>query len=692
MRSKLAIDVGGTFTDVVLLNEKSGSISYTKTPSSLGDPSDGVLNGINKILSETNVKPEEIDYFVHGTTYATNAFLERNGSQVALLTTEGFRDVVEIGRQKRQKLYDLLQDREPSLVERRFRYGIKERISAKGKVITELAESSVINAIKQIKKANIKSVAVVYLHSYTNPEHEKKTEEIIREHYPECQVSLSHAISPEFREYERTITTIVNAYLKPNTKNYFHNLDDKLTERKVKTPYIVKSSGGTMTLNTASSRAVETLLSGPAGGVTGSSYLANKIGIRNIITLDMGGTSTDVSMILNQKPKTTMESVFKGYPLKVPMIDMETVGAGGGSIGWIDEGGLLKVGPKSAGAVPGPACYGKGGKQPTITDANLVLGRLDPKSFHNGEMELDVEASKRSFSSIMKTTGKTLEEAAIGVLEIANHHMAEAVRLVTVRKGFDPKDFSLFSFGGASPLHASEIAKSLNIPTIVIPKVSSEMSAFGFLTADIRHDFALTRLTKLDDSFSVSTINKAIEQLQEQGEELLIEEKVPEDKRLYLFKADLRYKGQAFEVAVDIHKSDLEDRDIDVIKNRFYKEYERQYGHSEKTGLVEVVNYRMTAIGMTSKIELEEYPEGNETPPERAYEGDREVFLNNSKRFESIPVYDIRKFLANNKVNGPAVINGVNTTIMLEDGDQAELDKFGNLIIKVGGDVNVNGS
>ncbi|HLQ97561.1 MAG TPA: hydantoinase/oxoprolinase family protein [Candidatus Dormibacteraeota bacterium] len=682
MSSKLSIDVGGTFTDVVLLDEETGTLNYTKTPSSLGDPSDGVLNGINKILSETKKTPEEIEYFIHGTTFATNAFLENDGSEVALLTTEGFRDIVEIGRQKRKKLYDLNQDGTPALVERRYRFGIKERVSAKGEVITELDEKKLINIIKEIRNEGIETVAVVYLHSYINPLHEKRTEELFKEYYPECHLSLSHEISPEFREYERTVTTIVNAYLKPNSRNYFSNLSKKLQNIKVKEPYIVKSSGGAMTLNTAGDRVVETLLSGPAGGVTGSTFLAKKMGINNIITLDMGGTSTDVAMILNQSPKTTMESIFKGYPLKVPMIDMETVGAGGGSIGWIDDGNLLKVGPKSAGAVPGPACYGNGGKQPTITDANLVLGRIDPSTFHNGEMELDVEAAKEAFNSIMKITGKSLEESALGVIQIANHHMAEAVRLVTIRKGHDPKDFKLFSFGGASPLHAGEIAKSLNIPTVVIPKISSEMSAFGFLTANIRHDFAVTWLTDLKDEF-IHTIEAVMKDLNSRGNQLLIDENVPEDKRLFLYTADLRFKGQAFEISVDITPIDIYEGKIDVIIEKFQKEYERQYGYADTSEPIEIVNYRMAAIGLSSEINIEKLDKGSKEPSENTLKEYRKVYLNSSKNYEDIPVYDIKEFLYGNEITGPAIVDGLNTTILLEKDESGKIDDLGNLIIDV---------
>lgn len=681
---KLAIDVGGTFTDVVLFNENRKKLRFTKTPSSPGDPSHGVIDGIKKILHLEGIGPESIHYFVHGTTFATNAFLENKGAKVALFTTKGFRDVVEIGRQKRPKLYDLFQDKPSSLVERRFRFGIEERMGPDGQIIKELNEASVLQAIEKMKEEGIKSVAVVYLHAYINPEHELKTAELIKSVYPECNISLSHEISPEFREYERTITTVVNAYLKPATRNYFMNLVNRLHEQQVKIPYIMKSSGGVMTAEAASEKVVETLLSGPAGGVIGSTFLAKCMGIDNIITLDMGGTSTDVALILNQAPRTTLESTLKGYPLKVPMIEMETVGAGGGSIGWVDEGGLLKVGPESAGAIPGAACYGKGGTKATITDANLLLGKIDPDYFLGGEMQLDVEAARRSFEEVMSKTGLSLEEAAVGIVEIANHHMIEAVRLVSIQKGFDPKDFTLFAFGGASPLHATEIAKELGIPRVVIPRASSEMSAFGFLAADIRHDFAITRLLPLQQE-AVESICSLYRELGLKGEATLDQEGVAEENRLLLYRMDLRYRGQAFELTVDLDSDAAETVDIARLLAQFHVEYERQYGHCDKSEPVEIVNFRLSAIGITPKISLEELPEGG-SDPKATLKGNRCVYSTYSREYVTVPVYDHGLLLAGNQIEGPAIIESVDTTIALEQNQVASMDRLGNMIITIGGE------
>lgn len=683
MSYKLGVDVGGTFTDIVLLNEDNGNVDYTKTLSSKEDPSTGILEGINKILNIAKVNPHEVEYFIHGTTFATNAFLEKSGSEVALFTTEGFRDVIEIGRQKRPELYDLFQDKPSTLVERQFRYGIQERINAKGEIIKEIDENNVIQAIEEMKRAGIKSVAIVYLHSYVNSINEQKTKEIINRYYPECEVSLSSNISPEFREYERTVTTIINAYLKPKTKIYFQNLSDIIQKENIEKPYIMKSSGGAMTLDTASNRVVETLLSGPAAGVAGSAFLAKQKNVKNIITLDMGGTSADVAMILNQTPKTTTESNFSGYPIKTAMVDMETIGAGGGSIASVSKEGLLTVGPRSAGAYPGPVCYGNGGTEPTITDANVILGRINPNTFHEGEIQLDIEAAKRSLEPLMKKTNKSLEEVALGIIEIANHRMAETIRLVTVKKGYDPKDFYLFAFGGASPLHVSDIADSLNISKVIIPKISSEMSAFGLLTADIRHDFAITQLTNLQ-SEELPMIKEMLQTLREKGEEILNKEGVTVSKRLYVHTLDLRYKGQAFEIPIEVNTESESALRIENIRSQFKDEYKRQYGHSDDNDQIEIVNYRMAAFGITPELKLKEYKPGKEESLQSARKKGRKVYLKSTGKYEDIPIYDRGELVANNKIIGPAIIDDVDTTIMLETHDSARFDEIGNIIIKVG--------
>jgi N-methylhydantoinase A len=682
---KLAIDVGGTFTDVVLYDEQTQRLHLTKTPSSPKDLSQGVIDGIRKVIKQTNIGPEDIAYFVHGTTFATNAFLEHQGSKVALLTTNGFRDVLEIGRQKRAKLYDLLQDGVPSLVERRYRFGVEERMGPRGDIITSLNEKSVREAIEQIKAAGINSIAVVYLHAYANPSHETQTAEWVKQWYPECHVSLSHEISPEFREYERTVTTVMNAYLKPDMGNYLINLVKRLHVERVKKPYIMKSSGGVMTIETAQNKVVETLLSGPAGGVIGASYMARLMGFDNIITLDMGGTSTDVAMILNQQPRITLESNMKGYSLKVPMIEMETIGAGGGSIGWVNDGGLLKVGPRSAGADPGPACYGKGGSQPTITDANLLLGKINPSYFLGGEILLDPEASRRAFQEVATRVGLTTEQAAVGMIQIANHNMFEAVRLVSVRKGFDPKDFTLFAFGGASPLHAAEIAKELGIPRVVVPRASSELSALGFLVADIRHDFSTTRLTPLSIE-QTSFIVEKLTDLGEKGENMLVQEGVAQELQKILYKLDLRYKGQAFEIPLDLGSVHFDELDIKQIEQRFHTEHKRQYGHNDPNELVEIVNYRVLAIGVTSDMQFESWPQGEKEPPAGAKQGYRKAYLFSIHGFKDVPVFLLNRLLASNEVYGPAIIEGLDTTIAIDEGQIATIDSIGNVLITLEGE------
>ncbi|CAM3844279.1 hydantoinase/oxoprolinase family protein [Aeromicrobium ponti] len=679
---KLAVDVGGTFTDVVLFNEQQRKLHFTKTPSSPNDPSKGVINGIKKIMNIAQIKPGQIGYFVHGTTFATNVFLENKGSKVALFTTHGFRDVIEIGRQKRLKLYDLFQDKPSSLVDRQFRFGVRERMKADGEVLHTLNEEDVRTFVRIVKENNIHSIAVSYLHAYNNPLHELRTKEIIKEEFPECHISLSHHVSPEFREYERTITTVVNAYLKPKTSNYFVNLEKKLEQINVKVPYIMKSNGGIMTMREASENVIQTLLSGPVGGVVAAGFIAEKLGINNIITFDMGGTSTDVALIKDGSPQITLESRLKNYPLKAPMIEMETVGAGGGSIGRIDEGGLFKVGPESTGAVPGPACYGNGGENLAITDFNLLLGRIDPEFFLGGEMNLDVEAAIKAQQKLLEQSHLPADEVSVGMVKIANHHMAEAVRLVSVRKGHNPEEFTLFAFGGASPLHATAIARELGIPKVVIPNASSVLSALGFLVADIKHDFTTTNLLSLEIANLPRIVNE-FNTLEERGKYLLDKEGVMLENQELRRSLDLRFKGQAFEINVELEEQD-DQTNLENISRNFFEYYEREYGFCDRSQPIEVVNYRLSAIGLTSEISLEDYEELQLEPPEEARKHKRSVYLFSKEQFEEVEVFYLDKLVSGNRISGPAIIDGLDTTIIVEANEEAQLDRFGNILISLG--------
>ncbi|WP_408010182.1 hydantoinase/oxoprolinase family protein [Pseudalkalibacillus sp. A8] len=679
---KLAVDVGGTFTDVVLFDNQRRKLHFTKTPTSSEDPSEGVVEGIKKIMEIAQIEADQIDYFVHGTTFATNVFLENKGSKVALFTTHGFRDVIEIGRQKRLKLYDLFQDKPSSLVERQYRFGIRERITADGEVLHKLNEDDVRESVRKVKENEIKSIAVSYLHGYYNPIHENRTAEIIKEEYPECYISLSHHVSPEFREYERTITTAVNAYLKPKTTNYLVKLEEKLQQMNIKIPYIMKSNGGIMTMQEASENVIQTLLSGPAGGVVASGFIAEKLGMKNIITFDMGGTSTDVALIENQSPQITLDGRLKNYPLKAPMIEMETVGAGGGSLSRIDEGGLIKVGPESAGAYPGPACYGNGGKDPAITDVNLLLGRIDPEFFLGGEMPLDLDAAKQAHHKIVEQSSLSQDESSVGMVKIANHHMTEAVRLVSVRKGHNPEEFTLFAFGGASPLHATSIARELGIPKVVIPNASSVLSAFGLLVADIKHDFTTTNIIPLDQE-NLPNILAEFKTLESSGKELLDKEGVDPEKQVLTRYLDLRFKGQAFEIKIELKGLNLE-TSIEDIASKFFEDYEKEYGYCDRSQPIEVVNYRLSAIGLTSDIELEEFKEHQTEPPIEARKSRRRVYLFSTNQFEEVDVFYLDKLISGNHISGPAIIDGSNTTIIVEADEEAKLDCFGNIIISLG--------
>ena len=499
MAYRLGIDSGGTFTDVVLFDDSKKTLHITKTPSTPANPAIGVINGIKKILSQVGVRPEEIASLVHGTTVATNALIEYKGIRTALILTEGFKDILSIGRQDRPKLYDYFEKRPEPFIPRHLRFEVSERTLYNGEILRPLNEEQVREIAGSLKKMGIKGIAVCLLHSYANPTHEKRIKELFEEKYPEAVVSTSHEILPEFREYERMSTTVINTYVMPIVDRYLQDLQRMMREGGLTADLnVMQSNGGVMTSRSAGEKSVHTILSGPAGGVMGSLAIGNQIGMKNLITVDMGGTSFDICLIHDGKIHFTKESEMGGHPIKVPMIDIHTIGAGGGSIAWIDPGVLLRVGPQSAGAKPGPVCYRLGGQEPTVTDANLVLGRIDPDYYLGGEMSLDVEAAKQAISDkIAQPLKLSLEEAAEGIIKVINASMVRGIRKVSVEKGYDAREFSMICFGGGGPLHSLELAEELRIPTVVVPISPGVNSALGLLIADFRYDYSQTFLKKM---------------------------------------------------------------------------------------------------------------------------------------------------------------------------------------------------
>ncbi len=645
---RVAVDTGGTFTDFVA--ESEGRLLTHKVSSTPEDPSRAVLQG----LAELGITPQVL---LHGTTVGTNAFLTRRGAKVLLITTAGFEDVIFIGRQSRPKLFDFWVQKPPPLLSRSQVVGVPERLNAKGEVLKALSSGELEVLKRFVLEGGFESIAVSLLHSYANPLHEKKIKEALAD--TGLPLSLSSEILPEFREFERTSTTLVNAYLAPIMARYVGELSRALPKSKL---FLMQSSGGLMPAEAVRRRAAATLLSGPAGGVHGAFTLAKLLGLQKIITFDMGGTSTDVSLC-DGEPTYTRQYVLEGYPVHLKMIDIHTIGAGGGSIAFFDRGGALRVGPQSAGADPGPACYGKGGQAPTVTDANLVLGRLLPHRFLAGRLKLDLEAANRAFSRLAEKRGFQVEELALGVIEIVNNHMEQAVKKVSVERGLDPQDFTLVCFGGAGGLHATALAERLSIKKILLPRLSGVLSALGLLMARPSFDFsqavfftgekvAYEYLLPLFDEL----LQKALEELSRYGyqkSELEVKAEV-----------DLRYQGQSYELTISFTP--------DFAEN-FHALHQRLYGYAMPLAPLEAVAIRLNLSAPPPEVSLPVIAEGPLSPAEES-----EVFLSSGKKI-SCPVYLWDDLPAGASFRGPSLVVGPYATVWVEPEWQVDIDRYGNL-------------
>lgn len=656
----IGVDTGGTFTDFVLLER--GTVRVYKVPSTPDDPSAAILQGIADLVSNG-----DLTAVVHGSTVATNAVLERKGARTGLVTTAGFRDVLEIGRQTRPSLYNLNVQKEPPLVPREHRLEVTERLSEQGEVLTPLEHDSIDAVIVDLQAADIESVAVCLLFSFVNPEHEQAVCQAIRD--AGFTVSSSFDVLPEFREYERTSTTVLNAYVMPLMDRYLGQLE---TQLPAGVPLrIMQSNGGAISAATARSEAARTLLSGPAAGVVGAMFAAGASGIADCIALDMGGTSTDVSLIHGAITETT-EGMVGGHPSRVPMIDIHTVGAGGGSIGWFDAGGALRVGPRSAGADPGPAAYGRGGTEPTVTDANLVLGRLSADGLLGGSVTMDVAGAVASIEPVAGRLRSSIEEAALGIISIANANMEAAVRVISVEKGHDPGDFTLVPFGGAGPLHACELAASLRIPRVLFPATPGVLSALGMLAADIVKDYVRTILAT--GGVSEAEVEAALGELEAQGRQEILDEGTPEAAIGIEPFVDLRYAGQSYELRVPYSG------DLDATILAFHEMHKVRFGYSDPGEPVQIVNVRVKARGIVEPPAMQTHELVDAPLPEPA--GIRPVTfatLSGAATLET-PVYQRDQLHPGATVAGPAIISQYDTTIVLPPDWRGSVDQIGNLI------------
>ena len=690
---RLGIDVGGTFTDAVLLSENTGELHIAKVPSTPEDPSVGFITALTRVVEKTNLDPESIAYLVHGTTVATNALIEAKTPKTAFITTAGFGDMLEIARQVRPSLYDVHFTKPRPLVPRNLAYEVQERLDADGHVLIPLDADSVIEIARQLQKEAVSSVAVCLLHSYLNPDHERRVRDILLEHIPGLVVSLSSDVLPEFREYFRASTTVVNACLRPVVASYLNGIASELTNRRMQSELLVmQSNGGVLSFDTAAEKPVYMVESGPAAGVIAANFVARALGRRDLISLDMGGTTTKTGLILDGQPKVTKEyevgsealpgvgqSRGNGYPIRIPVIDLVEIGAGGGSIAWVDSGGILRVGPRSAGADPGPICYGQGGQQPTITDANLVLGRINPRYFLGGEMELDADAAHAALESCGKPLGLDAMATANGVVEIANAAMINALRLVSVRRGYDPRDLAMVAFGGAAPLHANRLLAEMKIPLLVIPPSPGTTSALGLLVSDLKHVYSHTSLIT-PENLDLEEISSTFTALQDAGKRTLAREGILPDRMRFQWEVEARYVGQSHEIPIPWPDGPLSRSTVDAVIAGFHQEHERAYGHGYPEESVEFVNFRVTATGLLTRPKLRELSSRSGNPQDALREM-RQVFFAETRDVQQTAVYDRYRLSPGHAFPGPAIVEEIDSTSLIHPGFRAEVDRYGNLLV-----------
>ncbi|WP_300457649.1 hydantoinase/oxoprolinase family protein [Desulfobacula sp.] len=687
---KIGIDVGGTFTDFLLMDNKGNSDIF-KVLSSPEDPSIAVMKGLNQMARKKGISLTsflgKIEIIVHGTTVTTNAVLTGNVSRTGLMTTKGFRDALQMRRGIREELYNNKYLPPVPIVPRHLRFPVLERMDYAGNLVTQIDETDVIKGIDLFKDQDIEAVAVCFMHSYANSTHEDKAKEMIRKHMPDAYLSVSSSVLPQIRFYDRVSTTVLNAAVGPILKGYLSRLAARLLENRFSGIFLImQSNGGVTTPEAVTELAASTLLSGPAAAPMAGIAYAELHGQKSFITVDMGGTSFDAALIKDAQPIVTMDGKVNRMALALPMMEINTIGAGGGSIAWIDEGGLLRMGPQSAGAYPGPVCYGLGGKAPSCSDANLILGYLSADFFAGGTMKLDKPAAEAAIQQTVATPMKMdLVEAAYGMYHIMNVNMASAIREISVQRGFDPRDFLLVCGGGAGPIHAAMIALELEISKILIPKESSIFCAAGMLLSDLKHDFVRSFHT----SFSAEHIEKhhwlsLVKNLEAEGKKILSNENIPEKKRRFQFCLDLRYIGQYHEVSVPIEIEDIKALKFKKMADRFHAEHNRLYGYDlkDEETAVELVNIRMTAIGTTDKPAFrKESFAGRDASP--ALKGKRNVFIPSKMNFASIDIYDGNKMGFGNHVSGPVIIEQKNTTIFVPSMFEIECDEYGSFMMTI---------
>jgi N-methylhydantoinase A len=681
MALRIGVDSGGTFTDVCLFDEETGKLDIWKVPSTPDDPSRGISDGVSEGLATVGSTSAHVVFLGHGTTVATNALIELKGVATGLITTDGFRDLLEIGRQKRPSLYDMNAEKPETLVSRDRRQEVPERLKCDGSADRGLDEEKLREAVRKLAEEDVKAIAVCFLYGFLNSAHEQRVIEILREEMPDVFVSASHLVAPEFREYERMSTTVVNAYLGPVMQRYIDRLKLRLSELGVPVaPQLTQSNGGVIGFDMAAQLPVRTVLSGPSTGVVAAQAVGRLAGFDNIITFDVGGTSSDVALLQGGICKLTGEANVHGYPIKAPMLDIHTVGAGGGSIAFVDSGGLLKVGPRSAGADPGPVCYGRGNTEATVTDANIVLQTLNPVEILGGRMKVRRDLAIEAVQRLADQLGLGLMETAQGIISVVTANMAKAIRLISVQRGHDPRDYALMAFGGAGPLHAARLAKELDMSRIIVPLTPGTLCALGLLLTDLRSDFAISRLMKVDEG-AVEPMVNGFQTLEAQAVAWFDQEAIETDRRVVNRTADMRYVGQNYELQVQAPAGPLGPDSLAALVQGFEQAHLQRFGFVAEGEAIQIVTLRLEAAGVVNKAELASLPDAGPTC-EEAVIGSRQVYMDEAKDFLSCPVYAREKLKPGNRIAGPAIVEQMDTTTVILPDMQATVDPYLNLILE----------
>jgi N-methylhydantoinase A len=680
-RFRVTVDTGGTFSDFVYLNEDTGAVTIAKLPSTPDDPSRAILAGLEALLAE-GVAATDIGYFCHGTTVGTNALLEGKGVRTGLLVTEGFRGIYPVGEQARPygaAIFDVMYDKPEPLVPPSLTGEVRERVDFRGNVLRPLDEAALRDTVRALKVHELESIAVCLLFSFLHPQHERRVREIVREEMPDCSISLSSEVLPQIREYYRLSTTVINAYLQPILARYIARLEHRLAEAGVTTrqTYVMQSNGGTATFTAAARRAVATVLSGPAGGVTAGVAACRSTGFDNVITFDMGGTSCDVALIKAGEPLVASRGQIDGRDLAVPMLDINTVSAGGGTIAAVDRFGALRVGPQSAGAAPGPACYGRGGDNPTITDCNLVLGYLGEDNFLGGAMRLDAGKARDAIAAkVADPLAVGVSAAAEGIIRIIDVKMAEAIKAISTMRGHDLRDFMLLAFGGAGPLHAGRLARDLGMAGVIVPLYPGVFSAMGLLMSDVRHDYVQSKMTPLGD-ITAEAVNAMFEQLTAQAAEELRGDGFAGDRIRIERALDMRYAGQGYEIAVPC-PAPLAADGLTALRASFDAQHKAMFGHMAPEEPVEIVSYRVRGIGLLPPVAMPKFKRAGTTLAQARRET-RRVRFDGSER--DCPVYQRERLDVGLEIAGPAILDQLDCTTVICPGQVARVDEWKNLIV-----------